>query len=116
MKRLNIFILLLSALSFFFANDVIPYAEYKIINFRKNIAQRKTAMAVTEGQFSEIGNYSIKVDKKSGKDGNSLSGITIHKKSDQGVGVNTVIRAKNGELISNENSNILKVVLHDGYY
>ena len=85
MKSLTIFILLLSALSFFFANDVIPYAEYKFINFRKNIAQRKPEMAVTEGQFSEIGNYSIKVDTKSGKDGNSLIGITIKKKYDKGL-------------------------------
>lgn len=116
MKSLTIFILLLSALAFVFANNVIPYAEYKFINFRKNIAQRKPAMAIAEGQFSEIGNYSIKVDKKSGENGNSLTGVTIHKKSDQGIGVNTVIRAKKGELVSSEDSNILKLVLFDGYY
>ncbi|RTY87970.1 LptF/LptG family permease [Flavobacterium sp. GT3R68] len=116
MKSLTIFILLLSALAFIFANNVIPYAEYKFINFRKNIAQRKPAMAIAEGQFSEIGNYSIKVDKKSGENGNILSGITIHKKSDQGIGVNTVIRAQKGELVSSEDSNILKLVLFDGYY
>jgi lipopolysaccharide export system permease protein len=116
MKSLTAFILLLSAFAFFFANNVIPYAEYKFINFRKNIAQRKPAMAIAEGQFSEIGNYSIKVDKKSGENGNILTGVTIHKKSDQGIGVNTVIKAKNGELISSENSNILKLVLNEGFY
>lgn len=116
MKSLTIFILFLSVLAFVFANNVIPYAEYKFINFRKNIAQRKPAMAIAEGQFSDIGNYSIKVDKKSGENGNSLTGVTIHKKSDQGIGVNTVIRAKNGELVSSEDSNILKLVLHNGYY
>ena len=116
MKSLIIFIVILSALAFVFANNVIPYAEYKFINFRKNIAQRKPAMAIAEGQFSEVGNYNIKVDKKSGENGNFLTAITIHKKSDQGIGVNTVIRAKTGELVSNENSNILKLVLNDGYY
>ncbi len=116
MKSLTIFILLLSAVAFVFANNVIPYAEYKFINFRQNIAQRKPAMAIAEGQFSEIGNYSIKVDKKSGENGNLLKGVTIHKKSNQGAGVSTVIKAKNGELISSENSSILKLVLYDGYY
>jgi lipopolysaccharide export system permease protein len=116
MKTLTVFILLLSVLAFVFANNVIPYAEYKFVNFRKNIAQRKPAMAIAEGQFSEIGNYSIKVDKKSGENGNFLTGVTIHKKSDQGIGVNTVIKAKKGELISSEDSNILKLVLNDGYY
>jgi lipopolysaccharide export system permease protein len=116
MKSLTIFILFLSVLAFVFANNVIPYAEYKFINFRKNIAQRKPAMAIAEGQFSEIGYYTIKVDKKSGENGNHLTGITIHKKSLRGDGVRTVIKAKDGDLISNENSNILKLVLNDGYY
>jgi lipopolysaccharide export system permease protein len=116
MKRLTIFIVFLSVLAFVFANNVIPYAEYKFINFRKNIAQRKPAMAIAEGQFSEIGYYTIKVDKKSGENGNHLTGITIHKKSLRGDGVRTVIKAKDGDLISNENSNILKLVLNDGYY
>jgi lipopolysaccharide export system permease protein len=116
MKSLTIFILLLSVLAFVFANNVIPYAEYKFINFRKNIAQRKPAMAIAEGQFSEIGYYTIKVDKKSGENGNHLTGITIHKKSLRGDGVRTVIKAKDGDLVSNENSNILKLVLNDGFY
>ena len=67
MRGLTIFIVILSITSFFFANNVIPYAEYKFINFRKNIAQRKPAMAIAEGQFSQIGLYSIKVDKKTGE-------------------------------------------------
>ena len=116
LKSLTIFIFFLSILAFVFANNVIPYAEYKFINFRKNIAQRKPAMAIAEGQFSEIGFYTIKVDKKSGENGNHLTGITIHKKSVRGDGVRTVIKAKYGDLISNENSNILKLVLNDGYY
>jgi len=59
---------------------VIPYAEYKFINFRKDIAQMKPAMAIAEGQFNDVGNFNIKVDKKSGENGNFLKGITIHKK------------------------------------
>ena len=116
MRGLTIFIVILSVTSFFFANNVIPYAEYKFINFRKNIAQRKPAMAIAEGQFSQIGLYSIKVDKKTGENGNHLTGVTIHKKSINGDGVRTVIKAKYGDLISSENSNLLKLVLNDGFY
>jgi lipopolysaccharide export system permease protein len=117
MRGLSLFILILSLATFAFANNVIPYAEYKFINFRRNIAQVKPAMAIAEGQFSDIGTYNIKVDKKSGENGNKLSGITIHKKSSQDVSSNTVvIQAKSGELVSNEDSNILKLVLNDGYY
>ncbi|MFV5697741.1 LptF/LptG family permease [Flavobacterium sp. ZT3R17] len=116
MKSLTIFILLLSIIAFFFANNVIPFAEFKFINFRKNIAQAKPALAIAEGQFSDVGFYNIKVNKKSGENGNFLTGITIHKKSNLGDGSKTVIKAKKGVLISNDKSSILQLVLNDGYY
>ena len=116
MKSLIIFISILSIVAFSFANNVIPYAEYKFINFRRNIAQLKPALAIAEGQFSNVGLYSIKVNKKSGVNGNTLTGITIHKKSAMGEGNKTVIKAKNGLLISSENSNTLQMVLNNGYY
>ncbi|MFM7017805.1 LptF/LptG family permease [Flavobacterium sp.] len=111
-----IFIIILSCISFVFANNVIPYAEYKFINFRRNIAQVKPAMAIAEGQFSEIGNYTIKVQKKSGDKGNYLTGVTIHKKLDFGQGNTTVINAEKGELVSSETSNTLKLILTNGNY
>ena len=52
MNSLIVFIGLLSIVAFLFANNVIPYAEYKFLNFRRNIAQLKPAMAIAEGQFS----------------------------------------------------------------
>lgn len=116
LKSLTIFISILSIVAFLFANNVIPYAEYKFINFRTNIAQLKPALAIAEGQFSDVGLYSIKVNKKSGPNGNNLTGITIHKKSSMGEGNKTVIKAKNGVLISSEKSNTLQLVLNDGYY
>ncbi len=116
MKYLTAFILFLSVVTFFFANNVIPYAEYKFINFRRNIAQVQPAMAIVQGQFSEIGTYNIKVDKKEGEKGNFLKGITIHIKANDGTGLRTVIKAKTGNLISSESSNILKLELKDGYY
>jgi lipopolysaccharide export system permease protein len=116
MRSLTIFIVFLSLIAFVFANNVIPFAEYKFINFRRNIAQRSPAMAIAEGQFSEIGNYTIKVDKKSGEKGNNLEGVIIHIKSPNGDGNKTVIKAKRGELISSETSNTLKLVLYDGNY
>ncbi|OMQ07897.1 LptF/LptG family permease [[Flexibacter] sp. ATCC 35103] len=116
MRVLIIFIFVLSIVAFWFANNVIPYAEYKFINFRKNIAQAKPAMAIAEGQFNDVGFYNIKVNKKSGENGNILTGVTIHEKPNN-VGENkTVIKAKDGVLMSNEKSSILKLVLNDGYY
>lgn len=116
MRILIIFIFVLSIVAFWFANNVIPYAEYKFVNFRKNIAQAKPAMAIAEGQFNDVGTYNIKVNKKSGENGNHLTGVTIHEKANNMGENKTVIKAKTGLLVSNEKSSILKLVLNDGYY
>lgn len=116
MRVLIIFIFVLSIVAFWFANNVIPYAEYKFVNFRKNIAQAKPAMAIAEGQFNDVGTYNIKVNKKSGENGNHLTGVTIHEKANNMGENKTVIKSKTGELISSEKSSILKLVLNDGYY
>ncbi|RZJ70984.1 MAG: YjgP/YjgQ family permease [Flavobacterium sp.] len=115
MRGLTVFIFGLSIVAFFFANNVIPKAEYKFINLRKNILQRKPAMAIAEGQFNAIGNFNIKVDKKSGENGEKLSGVTIHQRA-FGAANATIIRSKRGLLKSSEESNLLQLELFDGYY
>ena len=116
MRGLSVFIAILAIAAFAFANNIIPFAEYKFVNFRKNLAQVQPALAIAEGQFNDVGDYNIKVNKKSGKDGRDLEGITIHKKSKMDTRNSTVIKAKTGELISSKESSILQLVLNDGYY
>jgi len=115
MRSLVVFICGLSVLAFFFANNIIPKAEYKFLNLRKNIIQRKPAMAIIEGQFNAVGTFNIKVEKKSGENGEKLTGVTIHKRK-PGAANATIIRSKTGLLTSNEKSNLLQLELFDGYY
>ena len=117
MKMLNITIVLLSLVSFVFANNVIPESQYRFLNLRKDIVQSKPAMAIAEGQFNNIGTMSIKVDKKLGENGNELEGVIIHLKNNEtGMGANTVIKAKKGLLKSEDSSNLLQLELFDGNY
>ncbi len=116
MLGLSVFIVALSITVFFFANNAIPWAEYNSYNLRKNIAQLKPAMAIAEGQFNEIGNINIKVDKKTGERGQFLEKVVMHLKSANRTGNYKVIIAEKGELISSEKSNILQLVLFDGHY
>lgn len=116
MRSLIVFILLLGVVTFYFANTVIPFAEGKVLNMRKNIAQVKPSMAIVEGAFNDLGNINIKVSKKSGPNGKNLDDVIIHKKSESRVGNYTVIKADNGVLESGENSNVLSLILYDGNY
>ncbi|MEW2922220.1 MULTISPECIES: LptF/LptG family permease [Flavobacteriaceae] len=119
MRSLVVFVLFLGVVTFFFANNVIPKSEQKMFNLRRNIAKVKPAAAITEGVFSDFegtgDGMNIKVDKKYGEQDRFLDNVIIHKKTDQNVN-NTVIKAKAGELISSEESDIIQLVLKDGHY
>lgn len=119
MRSLIIFVTLLGGVTFFFANNVIPASEQKIYNLRKNIAKIKPAMAITEGVFSDFEGtgegMNIKVARKHGDNDRFLEDVIIHKKTKTLIN-NTVIKAKTGELISSEDSDLLQLVLRDGYH
>lgn len=118
MRSCMIFIGILSIVAFFFANNVIPYSEYKWQNLRRNIAQVSPSMAIVEGQFSKIGeNFNIKVDEKYGDNDQFLREVVIHQKKEGSERENTtVIIAEEGELVSAEGSNTLSLILKKGNY
>lgn len=117
MKFLIVCTSVFSLIAFLFANNIIPEAQYRFVNLRKNILQTKPAMAIGEGQFNKIGpTTTIKVEKKSGENGEFLEGITMHMKKGEFGPVTTVIKAKNGVLKSDESTNLLQLDLLDGNY
>lgn len=112
------FIVILAITAFFFANNVIPYSEYKWQNLRRNISQFQPSMVISEGQFSQIGDmFNIKVEEKSGDRDQYLKDVVIHKKNEARPNGNfTVIIADKGELASEEGSNTLSLILKQGNY
>lgn len=116
MRSLSVFIVALGIASFFFANNVIPWGEYNFYNLRRNIAKVKPALAIAEGQFNEIGNINIKVNKKTGDRGQFLEGVIIHEKSTKRNGNYKVIISEKGELKSSTESNVLQLELTNGNY
>ena len=115
MKSLIVFTFILGVITFLFSNNVVPIAEYNFHNLRKNISKVKPSMAIAEGQFSQIGNYNIKVENKYGDGNKLLDKVIIHQKKNK-PGNFTVIKSKEGEIISKENSNVLQLKLYDGNY
>lgn len=119
MLSLTIFIIGLAGVSFWFANSVIPAAEFESLNLRRNIAQVKPAMALSKGQFNSIGDlYTIKIADKTGKNDQFLHDVIIYEKDPDPsrVGNFTEIKAEKGELISGTSSNMLSLKLMDGNY
>lgn len=116
MGGLIIFIVILGYVTYQFSNTVIPWAEYKALNLRRNIAQIQPAMAINENTFSSIASYVIKVDEKTGENKEKLENVIIHEKNQNRSGNHTVIKSKSGELKPGDNPNLISLVLYDGNY
>lgn len=113
MRSLILFHVVLGIGSFYFSNYVIPFGELKSYNLRKNLAKLKPALAIREGIFNDLGSISIKVEDKYGKDNRFLTDVVIHEKSPDQKN-NIVIKAENGELISETSDAMLQLVLYNG--
>ncbi|MGB2116473.1 MAG: LptF/LptG family permease [Flavobacteriaceae bacterium] len=116
MRSISVFVLFLAFLTLLFSNYVLPWANFNFYNLRKNIAKEQPAMAIAEGQFNQIMDLNIKVQSKTGNKGQYLHDVIIHQKQPKRRGNYTVIKAKNGEILSDEDSNMLSLKLFDGYY
>ena len=113
MRSLILFNLVLCVGMFFIANTLIPYAEFKSYNLRKNLAKLKPALAITEGVFNDINTMNIKVAEKYGPDNNLLKDVIIHKNTYNSKNL-IVIKAEEGKLINTDSDEILQLVLKNG--
>lgn len=105
----------MSAINFLFLNYVYPYAMLKQINIRMNIKKKQPTMALVAGSFnSEIPNYQIKFDEKYGEKKNLLKNVMIYDLSGK-RGNQKIITAQNGEIVSEEGSRYMTLILKNGH-
>ena len=115
MRNLSVVILVLGLFAFLFSNTVIPASERKFVNLRKNLVKVKPAMVITPNQFNDLGDINIKVADKHGDNDQFLTDVIIHQKAVM-PGNSKVIKAEDGELMGNEASDLITLVLNDGNY
>lgn len=110
---IGIFSVLVSIVSFWFGNNIVPYANIKAFSTLYNIKQTKATLDLKEGVFYDgIPNYSIKVAKKF-PDGKTLKGIMIYSHQDF-RGNKEVILADSGKMYTILEGNYLVMELFDG--
>lgn len=115
-RPLVLLMLVLSFSNFLFLNYVFPYASLKSKNLIYNMKMKEPGLALVPGTFNtEIPNYSIKFEEKYGEDDNFLKNVLIYDLRSNTVN-NKVITAKKGEIVSEEGSRYLTLILEDGYY
>lgn len=115
-RSLVFFAILMSSINFLFLNNVYPYAVLKQLNLKMNIKKKQPALALVPGSFnSEIPNYQIKFDEKYGEENNLLKSVIIYDLSAR-KGNNKIITAKEGELVSEEGSRYMTLILKNGHF
>jgi lipopolysaccharide export system permease protein len=78
MQPLMVFTLLLSALAFYFSNNVLPIANLKMSALLYDVREQKPALNIKEGVFyRDIDNYVIKVGEKMA-DGKTVKDVMIY--------------------------------------
>ena len=115
-RTLIVFMILLSIGVFFTFNNLQPWSNRKFVALRDSIKNKQPSLAISQGIFNNVQDFSIKVAKKTGENEQYLHDIVIHK-----VGINgdtrTVMKAKNGELSGHKKgSDVLQLILKDGSY
>lgn len=110
MRPLTVIVFIIAGLTFYFANYVIPVANYKFHALIYDIQNTKISTIITPGVFSkEIDGYAIKVKKGYN---NTFEDILIFDHTD--INKIKIIRAKKGRIYKSENGKYLFFELIDG--
>lgn len=110
---IGIFAVMVSGISFWFGNNVVPYANIKAFSTLYNVKQTKATLELKEGVFYDgIPNYSIKVGKKF-PDGKTLKNVMIYSHQDF-RGNKEVILADSGKMYTILEGNYLVMELFNG--
>ncbi len=116
-RPLIILMIVLSGLNFLFLNYAFPRAAFKFKNMLVEMQKTKPALALVPGTFNtEIPGYSIKFSEKYGEEDNLLKDVHIYYDLDKGKANLKVIKAKNGEITTEEGSKYMTLILKDGYH
>jgi lipopolysaccharide export system permease protein len=105
----------LSVGAFWFNETIVPKANLKAFSLLWDVRQQKLALDIREGIFySGIPGYTIKVDRKSGENGDRLHGVMIYDHT-QKSGNATVMLADSGRMFTRFNGQYLGLELFHGH-
>ena len=101
--------------AFWFNETIVPKANLKAYSLLWDVRQQKLALDIREGVFyNGIPGYTIKVDKKTGENGDRLHGVMIYDHTQQS-GNATVMLADSGRMFTRFNGAYLGLELFHGH-
>ena len=106
-------VLFVSIISFIFSNNIIPYAQLKLVNLQYDIIIAKPALDIKEGTFyDKIDGYVLKIGKKE-KNDSIIKNVIIFEKNN--VLQDNFIIADSGVMRVSNNKLFIEFVLYNGW-
>ena len=113
MRPLIIVSIVISAIAFYFSNNVMPFANLKFKSLLYDVQSKKPAVNIQEGMYySGIDGFVIKIGKKD-SDGKTLHNVMIYNHTKR-MGNNNLTIAKSGKMELSTNNRFLVFTLFDG--
>lgn len=114
MRPLMMVALLTSAFAFFFSNNVMPVANYKLKNLLFAIRRTKPAIDIQPKVFYDgIQGLVVKVEEK-GKDEKTFYDLMIYDHSKESIGAGSVTMARRGVINISDDNRYLSFKLFEG--
>lgn len=114
LKPIAFLVVLLSVITFYVTNDVVPWATFKFKSLSSDMANKNPEFFLKEGTFvSDMPNVTIKVEHVSKEDDGKFYDAIIYEKSNSGKILRT-ITAKSGKMKSSKDLSFMTIWLYDG--
>ncbi len=115
MKPLAFISLLIALFSFWFSDNVLPYANIKLKTLLYEIREQKPALSIPEGTFyDEFGDYTIRIGKKY-RDNENIEDVLLYDHSKRQGNI-TATYAQRGRMTVTPEKDYFILTLYDGYY
>lgn len=114
LKPIVFLVVILSVVTFYVTNDVVPLATFKSKSLLSDMANKNPEFFLKEGTFvSDMPNVTIKVEHVSKEDDGKFYDAIIYEKSNSGKILRT-ITAKSGKMKSSKDLSFMTIWLYDG--
>jgi len=113
-RPLFILVIIISSIGFFFSNNVLPIANFKLKQTIQNIARTMPAIDIQDGMFYDgLKGFTLRVDKKE-KDQKTFYGLVVYDHTPGTGGAENIIKASKGNIQMSDDGNYMILNLEKG--
>jgi lipopolysaccharide export system permease protein len=106
--------IIISAIAFLFANNVLPVANFKLKSIINEIARKMPAIDIMEGSYYDgLKGFTLMVEKKEA-DQKTFYGLVVYDHTQNTFGAENIIKASKGDINVSDDGNYMLLNLFNG--